>query len=431
MKKVYVGMGTDLVHHGHINIIEIARDLGEVTVGLLSDKAVSKFSRMPFLSYDERKKILENLKGVKEVIPQETLDYEDNLKSLKPDYVVHGDDWKTGPQKHIREKVIELLNEWGGELVEPEYTSGISSTGLRNALKEVGTTPDIRRRLLRRLLESKDIVRVLEAHNGISGLIVEETTYEAEGEIREFDALWVSSLTDSTAKGKPDTEYVDRTSRFQTINDILDVTTKPIILDGDTGGVTEHFSLLVKNLDRLGISAVIIEDKVGLKRNSLFGTEVKQELDTIEGFCEKISEGKKAQMTDDFMIIARLESLIADQGMEDALTRAKAYIEAGADAIMIHSRHKDGSEIMEFMRHYKEFEFKVPVVSVPSSYNHFTEEELIEAGFSIVIYANHLLRAAFPAMKKTAETILKHKRSMEAAKEFCMPIKEILTILPN
>lgn len=424
-------MGTDLVHHGHINIIEVARELGEVTVGLLSDKAVSKFSRVPFLSYDERKKILENLKGVNEVISQDTLDYETNLRSLKPDYVVHGDDWKTGPQKHIREKVISLLKEWGGELIEPEYTSGISGTGLRNALKEVGTTPDIRRRLLRRLIESKDIVRVLEAHNGISGLIVEETTYEAEGEIREFDALWVSSLTDSTAKGKPDTEYVDRTSRFQTINDILDVTTKPIILDGDTGGVTEHFAMLVKNLDRLGISAVIIEDKVGLKRNSLFGTEVKQELDTIEGFCEKINAGKKAQMTDDFMIIARLESLIADHGMEDALTRAKAYIEAGADAIMIHSRHKDGSEIMEFMKNYNEFEFKVPVVSVPSSYNHFTEEELVEAGFSIVIYANHLLRAAFPAMKKTAETILKHKRSKEAADEFCMPIKEILTILPN
>ncbi|MEP1094379.1 MAG: phosphoenolpyruvate mutase [Cyclobacteriaceae bacterium] len=430
MKKVYVGMGTDLVHHGHVNIIEIARDLGEVTVGLLSDRAVSKFSRMPFLSYEERKKILENLKGVKEVVPQNTLDYEENLRSLKPDYVVHGTDWQTGPQKHIREKVIALLQEWGGELVEPEYTSGISSTGLRNALKEVGTTPDIRRRLLRRLIESKDIVRVLEAHNGISGLIVEETTFEAEGEIREFDALWVSSLTDSTAKGKPDTEYVDRTSRFQTIGDILDVTTKPIILDGDTGGVTEHFALLVKNLDRLGISAVIIEDKVGLKRNSLFGTDVKQELDTIEGFCEKINAGKKAQMTDDFMIIARLESLIADQGMDDALARAKAYIEAGADAIMIHSRHKDGSEIMEFMKNYQEFEYKVPVVSVPSSYNHFTEEELAEAGFNVVIYANHLLRAAFPAMKKTALTILENKRSLEAD-EFCMPIKEILTILPN
>ncbi|WP_421763404.1 phosphoenolpyruvate mutase [Ekhidna sp.] len=430
MKKVYVGMGTDLIHHGHVNIIEVARELGEVTVGLLSDKAVSKYSRTPFLSYDERKKILENLKGVNEVIPQKELDYEENLRALKPDYVVHGSDWKSGPQKHIRDKVVKLLKEWGGELVEPEYTSGISSTGLRAAMKEVGTTPDIRRRMLRRLLESKDIVRVMEAHNGISALIVEQTSVASENEVREFDAMWVSSLTDSTAKGKPDTEYVDRTSRFNTINDILDVTTKPIILDGDTGGVTEHFAMLVRNLERLGVSAVIIEDKVGLKRNSLFGTEVKQELDTIEGFCEKINTGKKSQVTEDFMIIARLESLIAEHGMEDALARAKAYIEAGADAIMIHSRHKDGSEIMEFMKHYQEFEYKVPVVSVPSSYNQFTEEELHAAGFSIVIYANHLLRAAFPAMKKTAESILANKRSKEAD-EFCMSIKEILTILPN
>lgn len=430
MKKVYVGMGTDLIHHGHINIIEIARELGEVTVGLLSDKAVSKFSRMPFLSFDERKKILENLKGVHQVISQDTLDYEKNLRAIKPDFVVHGDDWKRGPQMHVREKVITLLKEWDGELIEPVYTSGISSTGLRNALKEVGTTPDIRRRMLRRLIESKDIVRVLEAHNGISGLIVEETTYEAEGEIREFDALWVSSLTDSTAKGKPDTEYVDRTSRFQTIGDILDVTTKPIILDGDTGGVSEHFAMLVKNLERLGVSAVVIEDKVGLKRNSLFGTEVKQELDTIEGFCEKINNGKKAQVTEEFMIFSRLESLIADQGMEDALTRAKAYIEAGTDGIMIHSRHKDGKEIMEFMKKYQDFEYKVPVISVPSSYNHMTEDELSAAGFNIVIYANHLLRSAFPAMKKTAESILMNKRSLEAG-EYCMPIKEILNILPN
>lgn len=423
-------MGTDLVHHGHINIIEKARELGEVTIGLLSDEAVSKFARVPFLSFDERKQILENIKGVHEVIPQEELDYEKNLKALKPDYVVHGDDWKTGPQRHIRDKVIRTLAEWGGELVEPEYTSGISSTGLRQALKEIGNTPDIRRRMLRRMLDNGHLVKVMETHNGISGLIVEDTKVELDGEVREFDAMWVSSLTDSTAKGKPDTEYVDRTSRFSTINDILDVTTKPMILDGDTGGVAEHFAMLVRNIERLGLSAVVIEDKVGLKRNSLFGTEVEQTLDTIEGFCEKIQAGKKAQVTDEFMIFSRLESLIADKGMEDALTRAKAYIEAGTDGIMIHSRHKDGKEIMEFMKEYQKFDVKVPVISVPSSYNQFTEEELKAAGFSIVIYANHLLRSAFPAMKKTAESILTHQRSKEAD-EYCMSIKEILTILPN
>lgn len=423
-------MGTDLVHHGHINIIEKARELGEVTIGLLSDEAVSKFARVPFLSFDERKQILENIKGVHEVIPQEELDYEKNLKALKPDFVVHGDDWKTGPQRHIRDKVIKTLAEWGGELVEPEYTSGISSTGLRQAMKEIGNTPDIRRRMLRRMLDNNHLVKVMETHNGISGLIVEDTKVELDGEVREFDAMWLSSLTDSTAKGKPDTEYVDRTSRFATINDILDVTTKPMILDGDTGGVAEHFAMLVRNIERLGLSAVVIEDKVGLKRNSLFGTEVEQTLDTIEGFCEKIQAGKKAQVTDEFMIFSRLESLIADKGMEDALTRAKAYIAAGTDGIMIHSRHKDGKEIMEFMKEYQKFEVKVPVISVPSSYNQFTEDELKAAGFNIVIYANHLLRTAFPAMKKTAESILTHKRSKEVDGD-CMSIKEILTILPN
>lgn len=430
MKKVYVGMGTDLIHHGHINIIETARELGNVTIGLLSDKAVSKFARTPFLNFDERKQIIENIKGVVAVIPQEELDYEKNLRELKPDYVVHGDDWKQGPQRHIRDKVIKLLAEWGGKLVEPEYTSGISSTGLRQAMKEVGNTPDIRRRMLRRMIDNDQLVKVMETHNGISGLIVEDTKVELDGEMREFDAMWVSSLTDSTAKGKPDTEYVDRTSRFQTINDILDVTTKPIILDGDTGGVAEHFAMLVRNIERLGLSAVVIEDKVGLKRNSLFGTEVEQTLDTIEGFSEKIQAGKKAQVTDEFMIFSRLESLIADKGMEDALTRAKAYIAAGTDGIMIHSRHKDGKEIMEFMKEYAKFDVKVPVISVPSSYNQFTEDELKAAGFNIVIYANHLLRSAFPAMKQTAESILTHKRSKEAD-QFCMSIKEILTILPN
>ena len=430
MKNVYVGMGTDFIHHGHINIIEKARELGKVIVGLLTDEAMAKYSRLPFLSYEERKRILENIKGVSKVVPQTTTSYEKNLKELKPDYVVHGDDWKIGPQKLIREEVIHLLKEWGGQLVEPSYTEGISSTQLRDVSREIGTTPDIRLRLLRRLLDAKDIVRVLEVHNGISGLIVEETKLETESEIREFDAMWVSSLTDSTAKGKPDTEYVDRTSRSQTISDIVDVTTKPIILDGDTGGKNEHFGMFIKSLEKQGVSAVVIEDKTGLKRNSLFGTDVKQQLDTIENFCNKISLGKKSQITKEFMIFARLESLIAGIGQEDALKRAKAYIAAGADGIMIHSRQKDGQEILDFMKAYNEFEYKVPVISVPSSYNQFTEEELHQAGFSIVIYANHLLRSAFPAMQKTAKTILANKRSLEVD-EYCMSIKEILNILPN
>lgn len=423
-------MGTDLIHHGHVNIIEVARELGEVTVGLLSDKAVAKFSRIPFLSFEERKKILVNIKGVVDVIEQEELDYTVNLRKLKPDFVVHGDDWKQGPQRRIREDVIQVLEEWGGELIEPEYTKGISSSKLREGLLEIGTTPDVRRRLLFKLLAAKDVVRVMEVHNGLSALLVENTKLETEHYYREFDAMWLSSLTDSTAKGKPDTEYVDRTSRLQTLSDIMDVTTKPVIVDADTGGKLAHFPMLVRSLEKKGVSAIVIEDKTGLKRNSLFGTDVKQQMDSIEMFSEKIAVGKKAQVTEEFMIFSRIESLIAGLGQEDALKRAKAYIEAGADGIMIHSRKKDGAEIFEFMKAYNKLGFKVPVISVPSSYNQFAEEELQAAGFSIVIYANHLLRSAYPAMQKTALSILRNKRSFEVD-EHCMSIKEILSILPN
>jgi len=430
MKKVYVGMCADLIHHGHINIINEASKFGEVTVGLLTDKAIAGYKRIPLLSFEQRKKIVENIVGVKEVIPQETLDYIPNLRKLKPDYVVHGSDWKQGVQKQTRERVIEALKEWGGELVEPEYTPGVSSTQMINAVLEAGTTPEMRMKKLKRLLELKPIVRILEAHNGLTGLIAEKTKV-AEGEgVREFDGVWISSLTDSTAKGKPDTQCVDFTSRVNTINQIFEVTTKPMVVDGDNGGLTEHFKFIVKTLERLGVSAVIIEDKAGTKRNSLFGTEVEQTQDSIESFCEKISEGKKAQVTSDFMIIARIESLILNNGIKDALKRAKAYIKAGADGIMIHSKEKDPKEVLEFCKKYNKFKHRVPLVAVPSTYNTITEEELIEAGINIVIYANHLLRSAYPTMVKTAEAILRNKRSYEA-EELCMPIKDILTLIPG
>lgn len=429
-KTVYVGMSADLLHHGHLNIIDHARKLGQVTIGLLTDKAIASYKRLPFLTWEERKAIVENIKGVSSVIPQETLDYVPNLNRLKPDFVVHGSDWRDGPQKETRQRVIDTLAQWGGKLVEPEYTGGISSTKIINAMKEIGTTAEIRLRRLRRLLQSKGVVRIMEAHNGLSGLIVENAHVSENGTKVEFDGMWLSSLTDSTAKGKPDTELVDRTSRMQTMNEILEVTTKPIIFDGDTGGPSEHFNFFVKTLERLGVSAVIIEDKTGLKRNSLFGTDVEQTLDSIEDFCYKISQGKKAQVTEDFMIIARIEALIAGRSVEEAITRAKAYIEAGADGIMIHSRHKDGAEIRAFCETYNKLERRVPLVAVPTSYNHLTENELKEMGFSIVIYANHLLRSAYPAMKQTAEQILKNARSLEVDKA-CMPIKEILTLIPG
>jgi len=429
-KKVYVGMSADMVHPGHLNIIKEASKLGDVIIGLLTDKAIAGYKRLPALKYEQRKIIIESIKGVTKVIPQHELDYAPNLRELKPDYVVHGDDWKKGVQQQTRQKVIDTLAEWGGKLHEVPYTQGISSTQLNQSIKEVGTTPEIRMERLRRLIESKPVVKVMEAHNGLTGLIVENISVETEGRTKEFDAMWLSSLTDSTAKGKPDIEAVDVTSRLHGLNDILEVTTKPIIYDGDTGGIAEHFVFTVKKLERLGVSAVIIEDKTGLKKNSLFGTDVPQTQDKIEDFCHKIREGKKAQVTKSFMIIARIESLILQQGIDDAITRAKAYIDAGADGIMIHSKEKDGQEIMEFCRRYNELTKRVPLVAVPSSYNHLYEQQLIDAGVNIVIYANHLLRAAYPAMVDVAKSILLHERSFEA-NDKCMSIKEILNLIPG
>lgn len=429
-KKVYVGMSADLLHPGHLNIINEAKKLGAVVVGLLTDKAIASYKRLPYLTYEQRKLIVESIKGVVKVIPQETLDYVPNLKMIKPDYVLHGDDWKTGVQKEVRQNVINALKEWGGQLVEVPYTKGISSTLLHDEMHKIGTTPDIRRKRLKRLLGSKEIVRVLEAHNGLTGLIVEQTKVIENGATREFDGIWLSSLTDSTAKGKPDIEYVDFTSRMNTLHDIFEITTKPVIFDGDTGGITEHFVFMVKTLERLGVSAVIIEDKVGLKKNSLYGTDVEQAQDSIENFCNKITLGRKALITEDFMIFARIESLVLKNGMEDALKRAKVYIDAGADGIMIHSKEKDGLEIRSFCQSYKRFKHKVPLAVVPTTYCRVKEPELIDWGADMVIYANHLIRSAYPAMIKTAQTILKKKRPYECEK-YCISIKDILSLMPG
>ena len=424
-------MSADLVHQGHLNIIKEGVLHGEVIVGLLTDEAIASYKRLPLIEFNERKLIVENLKGVKEVIAQETLDYTPNLKKLKPDFVVHGDDWKEGVQKVIRQKVIDTLEEWNGKLIEPKYTEGISSTDLITAIKSKGVTPGNRMKTLRRLIDSKPIVRILEAHNGLTGLIVEKTEIEKNGKKISFDGIWESSLTDSTAKGKPDTELVDFSSRFSTVEEILEVTTKPIIVDGDTGGKIDHFKFRVKTLERLGVSAIIIEDKIGEKRNSLFGTSVPQKQDKIKRFCRKIKEGKKSQITEDFMIIARVESLILQKGMDNALKRAKAYINAGADGIMIHSKEKDGNEIIEFCEKFNKFENRVPLIVVPSTYAHMTESDLKDLGVNVVIYANHLLRSAYPSMVSTAKSILENSRSKEASDKYCMSIKEIITLIPE
>ncbi len=437
MKKIYIGMSADLLHPGHLNIINEARKIldenggGEIIIGLLTDSAIASYKRLPYMTFEQRKVVVENVKGVNRVIEQETLDYVPNLLKIKPDYVLHGDDWKTGVQAQTRQRIIEVMKQWGGKVIDIPYTEGISSTKLNKILKEVGTTPEIRGRRLKRLINSKEIVTILEAHNGLSGLIVENVSIEEQGKKLEFDGIWLSSLTQSAAQGKPDTGYLDTTSRMSTLNDILDVTTKPIIYDGDNGGPCEHFVFTVKTLERLGVSAIIIEDKIGLKKNSLFGVEVEQTQDNPDDFALKIKAGKQAQVTDDFMIIARIESLILEKGLEDAINRAKIYLEAGADGIMIHSRKNTFDEVREFARIYNKLENKKPLIVVPSSYSEVSEKELIENGIKVVIYANHLLRAAWPAMVNSAKSILKNHRCKEASDEYCMKINDILNLIPG
>ena len=430
-KTVYLGMIGDIMHPGYINIINKAAEYGEVIVGLFTDKAIANHRRLPYLTWEQRKNVVENIKNVSCVVPQDDWSYVPNLYKYKPDYIIHGDDWQSGPEKYLRDEVYKTMEKLGGEVIEIPYTQNISASGIKQEIDALGVTPQMRLSSLRRLIAAKPIVRILESHNGLTGLIAEHTKVEVNGQEREFDGMWASSLTDSTSKGKPDIEAVDLTTRLHGLNDALEVTTKPFIYDGDTGGKLEHFVFTVRTLERLGVSAVIIEDKVGLKQNSLFGTDAVQTQDTIENFCAKIKAGKNAQITDDFMIIARCESLIAGKPMSDAIERCFAYVEAGVDGIMIHSKEKSGEDIKEFCHQFRAKYADVPIVVVPTTYNQFTEEELASWGINVVIYANHMLRASYPAMMNCAKSILMHSRSKEASAEYCMPIKEILELIPG
>ena len=429
-RKVYMCFSSDIIHGGHISIIKKAQKLGKLIIGVLSDEVVSSYKRLPLVPASERKVMFENIAGVYKVIEQNTLSYKKNLEMLRPDFVVHGDDWCNGFQKPIRDEVVSILASYGGKLVEYPYSIDDKYRDIEARTRCDLAMPDIRRGQLKKALDMKGMVIAMEAHDGLTGLIVENTVEYQNGGAHQFDAMWISSLCDSTAKGKPDIELVDMTSRFRTIEDIVEVTTKPIIFDGDTGGKTEHFVYTVRTLERLGVSMIIIEDKTGLKKNSLFGTEVIQTQDNIENFCDKIKAGKKAQRTKEFMICARIESLILEKGMEDALTRAFAFSEAGADAIMIHSRKKEPYEIQEFIEKFRECNKTIPSVLVPTSFNSITEEEWKRRGANIIIYANQLMRAEVPAMQRAAKIILEHHRA-EECDNMLMPFKDIIRLIPT
>lgn len=428
MKKVYTCFCTDVIHDGHKNIIKAAQEYGEVIVGVLCDYQMIRYNRFPTISFRERMKMIENVEGVSEVVVQNQIMYDGILEELKPDYVIHGDNWKSGPEEVIRNNVIENLAKYGGKLIEVPYTWNDSVKKIEEISREKLAMPEYRRKRLKQLIQICSIVKTIEVHNGLTGLIAEKTVVEDGEGLDQFDAMWISSLCDSTVKGKPDIELVDMTSRIRTIDEVMDVTTKPIILDGDTGGLIEHFVYNVRTLERMGVSAIIIEDKVGLKKNSLFGTEVEQTQDRIDNFCEKIKAGKEAQRTEDFMIFARIESLILEKGMNDALMRARSYVKAGADGIMIHSRKKEPDEIFEFCDSFRKENRETPIVVVPTTYSNTYEAELAKHGVNIVIYANQLTRSAFPAMENTAKIILKNHRAREAEDKL-ISFKNIITLI--
>jgi phosphoenolpyruvate mutase len=427
-KKVYVGFAADILHEGHINILKIAKSYGDVTVGLLTDSAIGGYKKLPHLTYKQREVVLKNIKYVDQLIPQNTLDYVSNLNKIKPDFVVHGDDWKQGVQKKTREKVIKTLKKWSGKLIEPSYTRNISSTLIRNKIYETGITPSTRLSKLKRLINSKKIVRILESHSALTGTIIENLIVQKGDNVREFDGMWSSSLTDSTLRAKPDNQSVDYTTRISGLSDILDVTTKPIIFDADNGGRVEHLSFLVKGLERAGVSAVIIEDKVGLKKNSLFKNQAGVKQDNIKSFSKKISLVKKVKISSDFLLAARIESFILGKGLNDALKRAEAYSKAGADLIMIHSKEKTPVEIFKFSKIFSKSKFSKPIIAVPSTYSKTNEKELEKNGVKIVIYANHMMRSSYPAMVKTAKLILNNQRSYETEKNIST-VKEMIELI--
>ena len=429
-KKVYVGLSADIIHKGHINILKIASSFGEVIVGLLTDKAISSYKNLPYLDFKKRKVVLENIKYVKKVIPQKTLDYVENLNLIKPNYVVHGDDWKKGVQKKTRERVIKTIKKWSGKLIEPKYTKNISSTIIKKKIFDIVSSPENRVSRLKRLINSKQLVRILESHNSLTGLIIEKINITKKNNFLEFDGMWSSSLTDSATKGKPDNSSVDFSSRISSLNEMMDVTTKPLVFDADNGGQLEHLSFLVRSLERSGVSAIIIEDKIGLKKHSLFKNQTGTKQDKPNTFAKKIKKICSSRMSKDFMVIARVESFIVGKGLKDALKRSEIYSKAGADAILIHSKENTPAEIFSFAKEFKKSKYFIPMVSVPSTYSKVYEKDLIKNDFKLVIYANQLLRAAYPAMQNTAKTILKNSRAFEADKNI-IPIKEIINLIKN
>jgi phosphoenolpyruvate mutase len=429
-KIVYVPLAADILNEGHLNILKIASNYGKVIVGLLTDAAIIQYKNLPFFDYDQRFKIVSNLKLVDEVVPQDNWNYRLILNSIKPDFFVHGDDWKTGIQAKIRLEVIRELKKWDGKLIEPKYSKNISRISQKNKILHLGVTPDQRKLQLKRLLKVKKFIRIMESHSALSSLIIENVNINKNRKLLQFDGIWSSSLTDSALRGKPDNQSVDYSQRINFLNETIDTSLKPVIFDGDNGGRLEHLTYLVKNLEKIGVSALVLEDKKGLKINSLFKDQAKSFQESAEQFSKKIKIAINSRISKDFMIVARIESLILGKSLKDAINRAEKYSKAGADAILIHSNKNHPTEIFNFAKVFKRSKFFKPMIAIPSTYSKTYEKELVNNGFKIVIYANHLLRASYKAMYETAEKILINQRAFESEKKIT-PINNIISLFKS
>ncbi|MDJ0824059.1 MAG: phosphoenolpyruvate mutase [Rhodobacter sp.] len=426
---VYVSMTAEILHNGHLRILKEAKKHGRVTVGLLTDRALENKKPIPLLSFEQRKEILEALDCVDEVIAQDEWDYDACIDTHKPRVFVHGDKWD-GPLTGMRERAIARLESYGGTFVELPYSHEFDGTHIAPQMAASLATPFAKQKAFRRMMQSKRLVRFLEAHSPLAALIGEHTKVQRNGDVLQYDGFWSSSLTDSTEMGLPDIEALDVTRRLQNIDEIFEVTTKPLVFDADTGGKAEHFELKVRTMERMGIAAAIIEDKTGLKKNSLLGTSVPQTQASIPEFQEKIRAGIEGQKYRGMMIIARLESLILGQGIDDALRRADAYVTAGAGAVMIHSKERDPAQVFAFTDAFAQDHPEVPIVAVPSSYNTVHDHELQAHGIKMIIYANHMLRSSYKAMEQTARAILEHGRTAEIEDEI-ITIPQILKLIPG
>ena len=423
-------MGADILHTGHLNIINKAKNYGKIIIGLFTDSAIAEYKSLPLINYSQRLEIMKNLKGIYKIVKQDTWDYSKNLYKIKPDYLIHGDDWKVGIQKKTRAKVISILKKWSGKLIEIPYTKEPQIKDNKKNVQNIFFNPENRVSRLSRLINSKDIVRFIECHNPLTGLMIEKLKINHKNQFREFDGIWSSSLTDSVSNGKPDNQSVELSTRISNLNNVIEVTSKPVLFDADNGGRPEHLSYTIRNLERLGVSAIAMEDKVGLKSNSLFKDQTKANQDSIKNFCNKIKIACSARRSKDFLIVARIESFILGRNIKDALKRAENYSKAGADLILIHSKINTPKEVFLFSKKFQKSKYYKPLVAVPSTYSSVTENQLIQNGFKIVIYANHLLRAAYPAMENAALNILKNTRSLETEKNI-ISIKKILNLIPT